>query len=152
MVILSTRPTSAPAPTPPLPPKATAPATPSRVVSSEARTVTSCVLLPSSSGLMLAPLPMAAVVISVRSVAQAGVFYWSLLVLDRCRRENLPQQILWALQWAKWLSAETIAVVSDAGKGETARSAGADHVIGVENFREEARALTDGRDGCCARL
>ncbi|HQW91420.1 MAG TPA: O-antigen ligase family protein, partial [Nitrospira sp.] len=30
-------------------------------------------------------------------VAQAGVFYWSLLVLDRCRRENLPQQILWAL-------------------------------------------------------
>ncbi|MDQ1305867.1 MAG: NADPH:quinone reductase [Actinomycetota bacterium] len=50
-----------------------------------------------------------------------------------------------ALQWAKWLSAETIAVVSDAGKGETARSAGADHVIGVENFREEARALTDGR-------
>ena len=27
-------------------------------------------------------------------VAQAGVFYWSLLVLDRCRRENLPQQIL----------------------------------------------------------
>ena len=30
-------------------------------------------------------------------VAQAGMFYWSLLVLDRCRRENLPQQILWAL-------------------------------------------------------
>ncbi|MBK9113192.1 MAG: hypothetical protein IPM88_16430 [Nitrospira sp.] len=27
-------------------------------------------------------------------VAQAGVFYWSLLVLDRCRLENLPQQIL----------------------------------------------------------
>ena len=50
-----------------------------------------------------------------------------------------------ALQWAKWLAAETIAVVSDAGKVETARSAGADHVIGVENFRQEARALTDGR-------
>ena len=30
-------------------------------------------------------------------VAQAGVFYWSLLVLDRCRGENLPQQILWAV-------------------------------------------------------
>ncbi len=30
-------------------------------------------------------------------VAQAGVFYWSLLVLDRCRRESLPRQILWAL-------------------------------------------------------
>jgi putative inorganic carbon (HCO3(-)) transporter len=30
-------------------------------------------------------------------VAQAGVFYWSLLVLDRCRQERLPQQILWAL-------------------------------------------------------
>lgn len=30
-------------------------------------------------------------------VAQAGVFYWSLLVLDRCRRKHLPQQILWAL-------------------------------------------------------
>ena len=71
VVVLSIRPTSAPAPTPPLPPKATAPATPSRVVSSEARTVTSCVLLPSSSGLMLAPLPMAAVVISVRSVTVA---------------------------------------------------------------------------------
>jgi putative inorganic carbon (hco3(-)) transporter len=30
-------------------------------------------------------------------VAQAGVFYWSLLVLDRCRREELPQQILRAV-------------------------------------------------------
>lgn len=30
-------------------------------------------------------------------VAQAGVFYWVLLVLHRCRRANLPQQILWSL-------------------------------------------------------
>ena len=30
-------------------------------------------------------------------VAQAGVFYWSLLVLERRREENLPQQILWSL-------------------------------------------------------
>ena len=30
-------------------------------------------------------------------VAQAGVFYWSLLVLDRCRRQNLPRLILWSL-------------------------------------------------------
>lgn len=30
-------------------------------------------------------------------VAQAGVFYWSLLVLNRSRRECLPQQILWAV-------------------------------------------------------
>ena len=30
-------------------------------------------------------------------VAQAGVFYWSLLVLDRCRRESLPRQILWGV-------------------------------------------------------
>ena len=30
-------------------------------------------------------------------VAQAGVFYWSLLVLARCRRERLPQQVLQAL-------------------------------------------------------
>lgn len=30
-------------------------------------------------------------------VAQAGVLYWSLLVLARCRSERLPRQILWAL-------------------------------------------------------
>ena len=30
-------------------------------------------------------------------VAQAGVFYWSLLVLHRRRQENLPRQILWSL-------------------------------------------------------
>ena len=30
-------------------------------------------------------------------VAQAGVFYWSLLVLHRCRQENLPRQILQSL-------------------------------------------------------
>lgn len=30
-------------------------------------------------------------------VAQAGVFYWSLLVLARCRSARLPQQILWSL-------------------------------------------------------
>ena len=30
-------------------------------------------------------------------VAQAGVFYWSLLVLDRSRRESLPRQILWGV-------------------------------------------------------
>lgn len=30
-------------------------------------------------------------------VAQAGVFYWSLLVLARCRNERLPQQVLQAL-------------------------------------------------------
>ncbi len=30
-------------------------------------------------------------------VAQAGVFYWSLLVLDRCRWEGLPKQILRAV-------------------------------------------------------
>ena len=30
-------------------------------------------------------------------VAQAGVFYWSLLVLTRCRSERLPQQVLQAL-------------------------------------------------------
>ena len=30
-------------------------------------------------------------------VAQAGVFYWSLLVLRRCRNERLPQQVLQAL-------------------------------------------------------
>ena len=65
VVVLSMRPTSVPAPTPPRPPKATAPATPSRVVSSEARTVRSCVAVPSSAGLMVAPLPMAAVVVSV---------------------------------------------------------------------------------------
>lgn len=33
-------------------------------------------------------------------VAQAGVFYWSLLVLDRCRRLSLPRQILWALAFS----------------------------------------------------
>jgi NADPH2:quinone reductase len=50
-----------------------------------------------------------------------------------------------ALQWAKWLAARTIAVVSDPAKAETARAAGADHVIGVEGFRDRARELTDGR-------
>ena len=50
-----------------------------------------------------------------------------------------------ALQWAKWSSATTIAVVSDSTKAETARLAGADHVISVEGFREQARELTDGR-------
>ncbi|WHZ15597.1 MAG: hypothetical protein OJF52_002442 [Nitrospira sp.] len=30
-------------------------------------------------------------------VAQAVVFYWVQLVLHRCRREHLPQQILWSL-------------------------------------------------------
>lgn len=30
-------------------------------------------------------------------VAQAGLFYWSMLVLARCRSERLPQQILWSL-------------------------------------------------------
>ena len=71
LVVLSIRPTSAPAPTPPRPPKATAPATPSSFVWSLARTVTSCVVAPSPAGLMVAALPIAAVVVSVRSVTVA---------------------------------------------------------------------------------
>ncbi len=53
-------------------------------------------------------------------VAQAGVFYWVLLVLDRCRRENLPQQILWSLALGASVLA-LYAVAEFVGQGGTWR-------------------------------
>jgi NADPH2:quinone reductase len=48
------------------------------------------------------------------------------------------------LQLASALGARTIAVVSSEAKGDVARAAGADEVIGVDGFKDAALALTDG--------
>ncbi|MDI3467521.1 MAG: hypothetical protein OJF50_006342 [Nitrospira sp.] len=51
-------------------------------------------------------------------VAQAVVFYWVQLVLHRCRREYLPQQILWSLTLGASILA-LYAVVEFVDKGGT---------------------------------
>lgn len=50
-----------------------------------------------------------------------------------------------SIQVAKGLGARTIAVVSTDAKAETARAAGADDVVLVDEFLESAKSLTDGR-------
>jgi len=49
------------------------------------------------------------------------------------------------IQMAKALGARVIAVVSSEAKGEVARAAGADEVIGVDGFKDAAKQLTGGR-------
>ena len=50
-----------------------------------------------------------------------------------------------ALQMARALDLETIAVVSTDAKAAVAQANGASHVIGVENFKERVLEITDGR-------
>lgn len=50
-----------------------------------------------------------------------------------------------AIQLAKALGAEVIAVVSDDNKADTARRAGADETVGVAGFRDSVAALTSRR-------
>lgn len=50
-----------------------------------------------------------------------------------------------ALQVARGYHATTIAVVSTEAKARVARDAGADHVVLLDGFRDEVRALTEGR-------
>lgn len=49
------------------------------------------------------------------------------------------------VQVAKGMGAEVIAVVSSAEKGVVARAAGADHVVAIDEFKERALAITEGR-------
>lgn len=49
-----------------------------------------------------------------------------------------------ALQLASALGARTIAVVSDAGRADLVRAAGADEVVTAEGFREQVAELTGG--------
>ncbi|HEY5854628.1 MAG TPA: NADPH:quinone oxidoreductase family protein [Aldersonia sp.] len=50
-----------------------------------------------------------------------------------------------ALQMARALDLETIAVVSNEAKAAVAHANGATHVIGVENFKDRVQEITDGR-------
>lgn len=50
-----------------------------------------------------------------------------------------------AIQLMKRIGATVIAMTSTEEKAETARSLGADHVIGYDGFAEKVRELTDGR-------
>lgn len=50
-----------------------------------------------------------------------------------------------AIQLAKALGAQVIAVTSTDEKGEVALAAGADHAIRVEGFKDAAKELTEGR-------
>src|SRR3546814_15015254 len=49
------------------------------------------------------------------------------------------------IQMAKAYGARAIAVVSTAAKAEIARLAGADDVVRLETFKDEVKAIPDGR-------
>ncbi|OWU86562.1 NADPH:quinone oxidoreductase [Oceanicola sp. 22II-s10i] len=50
-----------------------------------------------------------------------------------------------AVQLGKLMGATVIGVVSSPEKGEIAKQAGADHVIGYDNLKDEVKALTGGK-------